>query len=164
MRLAVKLSRLNIENETGGPFGAAIFDTATHRLLAPGVNLVTGADCSVLHAEIVAIMVGQQVVGSYDLGFDREGGYELVSSCEPCAMCLGAIPWSGVRRLVCGARDDDARRIGLDEGAKPENWPRELEQRGITVSRDVCREAAAAVLDRYAAGGGAIYNGRQGSG
>jgi hypothetical protein len=36
MRLVVELSRLNVERETGGPFGAAIFERETGRLLAPG--------------------------------------------------------------------------------------------------------------------------------
>ena len=57
MRLAIELSRLNIQHGTGGPFGAAIFERETGRLLAPGVNLVTSLDCSVFHAEMVAIMV-----------------------------------------------------------------------------------------------------------
>ena len=41
---------------------------------------------------------------------------EMVASTQPCAMCLGATPWSGIRRLVCGARDEDAEEIGFDEG------------------------------------------------
>jgi hypothetical protein len=31
---------------------------------------------------------------------------------------FGAVPWSGVRRLACGARDEDASDIGFDEGPK----------------------------------------------
>jgi hypothetical protein len=68
MRLAVDLSRLNLRHETGGPFGAAIFEAGTGRLLAPGVNMVVASNCSVLHAEIVAMMVAQTTVGDFDLG------------------------------------------------------------------------------------------------
>src|SRR3712207_7387090 len=60
MRLAVELSRLNVRHGTGGPFGAAIFERETGELLAPGVNLVIAAKCSVFHAEMVAIMVAQR--------------------------------------------------------------------------------------------------------
>ncbi|HET7479564.1 MAG TPA: nucleoside deaminase, partial [Rubrobacteraceae bacterium] len=38
MRLVIELSRLNVEHGTGGPFGAAIFDLETNRLVAPGIN------------------------------------------------------------------------------------------------------------------------------
>ena len=162
MRLAVELARLNVQSGTGGPFGAAIFERESGRLLAPGVNLVVGSGCSVFHAEIVAIMVAQKVVGTFDLGGEGLPPYELVTSTEPCAMCLGATPWSGVRGLVCGARDEDARAVGFDEGAKMSEWARSLEGRGISVELDVLREEAAAVLWEYAELGGEIYNSRQG--
>ena len=91
MRFVIELARQNIEHRTGGPFGAAIFETTSGKLLAPGVNLVEPAHCSIAHAEMVAIALAQQTRGSYDLG--REGTIcELVTSTEPCAMCLGAIP------------------------------------------------------------------------
>jgi tRNA(Arg) A34 adenosine deaminase TadA len=156
MRLVIELARQNVRRKTGGPFGAAVFDLRTHRLLAPGVNLVVPATCSVAHAEIVAISVAQQLVGSHDLGREQPG-YELVSSVAPCAMCLGAIPWSGVRRVVSGAREEDARRIGFDEGIKPADWVGALERGGIAVVEGVCRDEAARVLQEYAVSGGLIY-------
>jgi tRNA(Arg) A34 adenosine deaminase TadA len=73
-------------------------------------------------------------------------------------MCLGAIPWSGVRSVLCGARDEDARSIGFDEGHKPPNWVKSLDSRGISVVRDVLREQAKAVLLEYGRRGGLIYN------
>ena len=162
MGLAVGLARENVRRGTGGPFGAAIFERETGRLLAPGVNLVVGSGCSVFHAEMVAIMVAQKTLGTFDLGDARVPAHELVTSTEPCAMCLGAVPWSGVRGLVCGARDEDARAVGFDEGAKMEAWIPALEERGIAVTRDVMREEAAAVLKEYAVSGGEIYNSRRG--
>jgi tRNA(Arg) A34 adenosine deaminase TadA len=162
MRLVVELSRLNVERGTGGPFGAAIFERETGRLLAPGMNLVVPSSCSVAHAEMVAIMIAQQVVGDFDLGGEGKPAYELYASTEPCAMCFGATPWSGVRSLLCGARDEDARAVGFDEGAKLPDWVTALEERGISVKRDVLREDAARVLRDYAESGGEIYNTRQG--
>ena len=157
MRLVVELSRQNVEHQTGGPFGAAVFDSEG-RLVAPGMNLVVASDCSVLHAEIVALAFTQKVLGRYDIGDGGTRRYDLVASTEPCAMCFGAVLWSGVSRLICAARDEDARGIGFDEGPKLPNWDAELESRGIAVMRDVLREEAAAVLHEYSAGGGAIYN------
>ena len=163
MRLVIELSRSNVDHGTGGPFGAGIFDLSTNRLVAPGVNLVATANLSAAHAEMVAIMISQQVVGHFDLGGEGLPAYELVTSTEPCAMCFGATPWSGVRWLVCGAREEDARAIGFDEGPKTPDWVASLEQRGISVARDVCRDEAAAVLRYYAENSGMIYNARQGA-
>jgi tRNA(Arg) A34 adenosine deaminase TadA len=158
MRLAVELANQNIEHRTGGPFGAAIFETGSGRLVGVGVNLVETSNCSILHAEMVAIATAQKAVGSYDLAAGGRLRHELATSTEPCAMCLGAIPWSGVRQVLCGARGEDACEIGFDEGAKPLNWVGELNGRGIEVARDILREEARAVLRRYAQAGGTIYN------
>jgi tRNA(Arg) A34 adenosine deaminase TadA len=125
------------------------------------VNLVLSSGYSFAHAEMVAIVVAPQPVGDFDLGGEGQPSYELVASTEPCSMCFGAIPWSGVRHLVCGARGEDAEAVGFDEGTKPAEWVRSLEERGITVERDVLRDEAASVLREYAERGGEIYNARQ---
>jgi tRNA(Arg) A34 adenosine deaminase TadA len=157
MRFVLELSRRNVWHGTGGPFGAAIFDS-DGRLIAPGINLVVISNCSLLHAEMVAIAGAQQKLGRYDIGDGGRLHYDLFATTEPCAMCFGAIPWSGVRRLVCGARDEDARAIGFDEGPKLADWAPALNDRGITVLRDVLRDDAVAVLRDYIATGGIIYN------
>jgi tRNA(Arg) A34 adenosine deaminase TadA len=162
MDFVVELSRLNVRNGTGGPFGAAIFRMDDGLLLSPGVNLVLAGGCSVLHAEIVTFMAAQLKAGTYDLSSAGLPPYELVTSTEPCAMCLGAVTWSGIRRLVCGARGADAEETGFDEGEKPPAWTKTLERRGISVLRDIRREQAVSVLREYRAGGGVIYNPRRG--
>ncbi|MCX5645715.1 MAG: nucleoside deaminase [Phycisphaerae bacterium] len=156
-RFAIELARQNVEHRTGGPFGAAVFEAASGRVVGVGVNLVEASNCSLAHAEMIAIALAQRAVGRYDLSA-AGGVYELATSTEPCAMCLGAIPWSGVRRVVCGARGEDAAAIGFDEGAKPADWVGALRQRGIEVVRDVLRDEAQAVLQQYAKAGGLIYN------
>jgi len=159
MALAIVLAANNIKN-SGGPFGAAVFEQRSGKLVAPGINLVLQTNCSVVHAEIVAIMLAQQQMANFDLSAVGLPDYELVSTTEPCAMCLGAIPWSGISSLVCGARDEDARRIGFDEGDKPEKWFQKLQSRAIKVTRDILRDEAIAVLQQYVDEGGIIYNGR----
>lgn len=163
MSLVIELARKNVEYGTGGPFGAAVLDDATGRLIAAGVNVVVNQYCSAAHAEIVAIMLAQRELNTHDLGAPGAPARVLVTSTEPCAMCLGAVPWSGVRRIVCGARGEDAEAIGMDEGAKPADWIGALAARGIDATRDVCREEARHVLAQYAASGGPIYNGRSAS-
>lgn len=157
MRWVVSLAQTNIRHG-GGPFAAAVFD-GQGKLVAAGVNRVVSERCSVLHAEMVALMLAQKKLGRYDLSDGGQQCLELFSSTEPCAMCLGALPWSGIRRLVCAARDEDARAAGFDEGDKPQPWWAGLERRGIEVVRDLCRDEARTVLRDYAAGGGEIYNG-----
>jgi tRNA(Arg) A34 adenosine deaminase TadA len=159
MGLAIKLAAENIKHD-GGPFGAAIFERQTGKLIAPGINLVMQTNCSIVHAEIVALVLAQQKLGNFDLGAEGLPDFELVSSTEPCAMCLGALPWSGIRSLVCGARDEDARSIGFDEGEKPVQWIEALENRSIKVTRDILRDTAKAILKQYVDEGGIIYNGR----
>jgi tRNA(Arg) A34 adenosine deaminase TadA len=160
MRFAIELARQNVERRTGGPFGAAVFEVASGRVVGVGVNLVEASNCSMAHAEMIAIALAQQTLGRYDLSAGG-GVYELATSTEPCAMCLGAIPWSGLKRVICGAHGEDAAAIGFDEGAKPADWVGELHKRGVEVVRDVLRDEARAVLQQYAQAGGLIYNAGQ---
>jgi tRNA(Arg) A34 adenosine deaminase TadA len=161
MRFVIGASERNVREKTGGPFAAAVFEHESGAMVALGVNLVVSQQSSVLQAEMVALMLAQQRLHTYDLGVAGIPSHELVTSCEPCAMCLGAIPWSGVRYLVAGAAGADAGSIGFDEGVKPENWIREHESRGIRVQTGVCREDARAVLRLYRQTGGCIYNSKK---
>jgi tRNA(Arg) A34 adenosine deaminase TadA len=161
MAFVIGAAKKNVASNTGGPFAAAVFESHTGKLVSLGVNLVTNQGISILHAEMVAIALAQRKLGIYDLGGAGVPEHELVASTEPCAMCFGAVPWSGVKRLVTGARDEDARRIGFDEGPKLPNWKAALEERGIAVTTDILREAAAEVLRDYLTSGGHIYNSRE---
>jgi tRNA(Arg) A34 adenosine deaminase TadA len=162
MRFVVALAARNVAERSGGPFAAAVFDAGSGRLLAAAVNRVVPEGVSLAHAEMLAISLAQRRVGCHDLGSDARLERELVTSTEPCAMCLGAIPWSGIKRLVCGARAGDAVCAGFDEGDRPSRWVQGLRRRGITVVRDVCRSEAAEILRRYRKTGGEVYNGRGG--
>lgn len=153
MQFVIALSRRSTE-DGGGPFGAAVLSDSLE-LVAAGVNRVLPAQASILHAEMLALLLAQKKVGSHDLSV--AGRFMLVTSCAPCAMCLGAIPWSGIQRVVCGARGEDAEAIGFDEGDKPDAWQARLMARSIQVESDVCRLEAVAVLQAYRAGGGSLY-------
>jgi tRNA(Arg) A34 adenosine deaminase TadA len=159
MRLAIAVSRTNVERATGGPFGAAIFEAPSGRLVAVGMNSVVRLNNCTLHAEMVAFMMAQQRVASFTLNAPHLPVHELYTSCEPCAMCLGATLWSGVRRVVYGAAREDASLLKFEEGPVfPESY-RYLEARGLRIQRDVLRDEARAVLELYRAGRGTIYNG-----
>ncbi|MCL2447498.1 MAG: nucleoside deaminase [Polyangiaceae bacterium] len=154
MRLAVDLAARNVAHG-GGPFGAAIVDAESGRVVSVGANWVVGQRSSLLHAEVAAIVFAQARIGSHTFA---GGSYELVTSSEPCAQCLGAALWSGVRRIVCGASVRDAEAIGFDEGPRRDDWVAQLESRGVGVSLGVLQPEARAVLVAYRDGGGVIYN------
>ena len=157
MAFVLAAAHKNIQLKTGGPFAAAIFNIEDGELISLGVNLVTTQGLSILHAEMVAIAIAQRRLQTYDLS-QASQTMRLVSSTEPCAMCLGAIPWSGVREVCTGARDEDARAIGFDEGAKPQNWVGSLNERGISVSTDILHQEARDILAFYQETEGTIYS------
>src|SRR5215204_6617784 len=142
MRLAITVSRENVERDTGGPFGAAIFESESGRLVAVGMNSVVRLNNCALHGEMVAFMMAQARIGSFTLHGPGLARHELFTSCEPCAMCLGGTLWSGVRRVVYGAAREDASRLNFEEGPVfPESY-QYLEVRGITIERNFLREDA----------------------
>ncbi|MDH5611517.1 MAG: nucleoside deaminase [Gammaproteobacteria bacterium] len=161
MKFVISAARKNVEEETGGPFAAAIFEIETGKLVSLGINLVTTQQLSILHAEMVAITVAQAKLKTYDLAETSLPKLELVTSTEPCAMCFGAIPWSGVARVVTAAKGEDAQNIGFDEGPKPDNWIKGLTDRGIQVIDNIERETSQAVLKLYQESSGHIYNSRE---
>lgn len=158
MQLAVALSAENVRQKTGGPFAAVVVNEQTDQLVSAGVNIVTAAGLSVAHAEIVALSLAQTAVQEWNLS--KAGTLQLVSTCEPCAMCFGAVPWSGVKSLVCGAAKQDAEAAGFDEGDKPDDWVNSLQRRGIVVQCGILSEQAVSVLVNYRNSGGTIYNAR----
>ena len=149
MRFAIQLALTNVTAKTGGPFGAAVFETKTGRLIVVGVNVVEPSTCSLAHAEMVALAKAHQALRHFDLGADGMPALELVTSCEPCAMCYGAIMWSGVPKVMCGVRGADALAIGFDEAPKPKKWVTELKKRKIVVTSDLCRDEAIVVFRQY---------------
>jgi tRNA(Arg) A34 adenosine deaminase TadA len=158
MALAIRLSAENVEREPGGgPFAAAVFHQDTGALVAVGVNSVVRLGNSVLHAEVMALVLAHQALGVHTFAPPDGPSLELVSSCEPCVMCLGAVAWSGVRRLVTGAAKADAEALGFDEGPVTAESYDQLRRRGVEVTRGVLRDEARAVLARYRELGRPVY-------
>lgn len=158
MRLAIAVARENVERGTGGPFGAAIFNAAGY-LVSVGMNSVVRLNNCTLHGEMVAFMMAQQRLGTFTLKSPSLPVHELYTSCEPCAMCLGTTLWSGVQRVVYAASREDASMLNFEEGPVfPESY-KYLEDRGITIVRQVLREEGRAVLELYRSRSGKIYNG-----
>lgn len=164
MEWVLSLAHRNIEARSGGPFAAAVFEKVSGRLVSVGVNRVVPCHTSIAHAETVALALAQQKLESHDLAAAGLPEMELVASAQPCIQCFGNTWWSGVRGLLIGARAQDVEEIvGFHEGPLPAGWPELLENRpaplpSVSVTRDLLREEARAVLARYRDMGGFVYN------
>jgi tRNA(Arg) A34 adenosine deaminase TadA len=163
MSAVIKFSRLNFQRGTGGPFAAGIFERDSGRLVVIGVNRVVPFNCSSAHAEVMAISLAQKRLGVYDLGAADLPAQQIVVNWRPCAMCLGAVLWSGVRSLVIAGDGPELEAItGFDEGPVHPQWISELNRRGIEVVNNVLRDEAIESYKEFAASKAFVYNARLG--
>ena len=161
MRFVLALTERNIREETGGPFGAAVFERDSGNLVSVGVNVVVRQNCSAAHAEMIALMLAQKELGHFDLGAARFPEHRLVTSGKMCAMCLGNVCWSGVREVLSSAEPEDVEKItGFDEGPTPSDYNMQLERRGIKIVPELLRSEGQTVLQLYVDLGGQVYNAR----
>ena len=150
------LAREHVDRGSGGPFAAAVYDLSTGERLSAALNTTIDSHCAAAHAELQALSLAQQRIGCHTL---EAIPCVLVSSSAPCTMCLGAIAWSGVRKLVFATNRKDVEAIGFDEGPATPRWRQELCRRGIEVLGPLRRRRGQAILRLYLERGGPIYNG-----
>lgn len=94
--------------EGGGPFGTVI--VGSDGVFAHGMNRVAQDQDPSAHAEIQAIRKAGAVHG---LGSLKKA--TLYASCQPCAMCLGAIAWARIGAVYYAATAGDAEAAGFRE-------------------------------------------------
>ncbi len=92
----------------GGPFGAVI--SKEGRIIAGSGNRVVLNNDPTAHAEILAIREAARLLKTHNLE-----DCVLYTSCEPCPMCLGAIYWSGIKRVIYASGRHDAEASGFDD-------------------------------------------------
>ena len=159
MQAALELSRLNVLYKTGGPFGSAVFNSKTHELTAVGVNRVVPENASIAHGEIMALLMAEEKLKTFSLCLETLPAFTLATSAQPCAMCYGALIWSGIKEILIGARGEDVESItGFDEGPLHPDWISEAEKRGIAIKRDIGRNEACTILRQYVEAEGKVYN------
>jgi guanine deaminase len=112
----------------GGPFGAVI--TRNGEIITEAFNEVVLTNDPTAHAEIMAIRKACKSAGTHDLS-----DCTLYTSCEPCPMCLGAIYWSGIRKVFYASDRKDAARAGFGDDFFYEEIYKSPDQRKILFSQ-----------------------------
>jgi len=141
------------QNKGYGPFAAAICDE-TGKILTMQHNSVILDNCSLHHAEINTIKAAQDRFKTYDLS---SYNLSICITAEPCAMCVGAIMWSGIKHVYFGTLSPIVEKItGFDEGYKPD-WDKYFQNKGIDVKGNIEPEVCEKVLLSYVNSGKIIY-------
>lgn len=130
------------------PFGALLVDSGGSVLLEAENSVVTDHDVTG-HAETNLVQLASRGLTSSQLV-----GCTFYSSAEPCAMCAGALYWSGIGRIVYALGEDELLRI---TGTHAENPTMSLPcrevfargQRHITVVGPALTEQARRVHEHF---------------
>jgi tRNA(Arg) A34 adenosine deaminase TadA len=107
LKRAIQLASESI-SEGGGPFGAVI--VKDNKIISEASNRVVLNNDPTAHAEILAIRMASSVLRSHELT-----ECTLYTSCEPCPMCLGAIYWSGIKKVLYSCDRTDAEAAGFSD-------------------------------------------------
>jgi len=141
MRRAMELAMENVRSGRGGPFACVIVKDG--KVIGEGTNLVTATNDPTAHAEMVAIRQACRTLGSFQLD-----GCELYTTCEPCAMCLGAIYWARPARIYFAGTSADAAAAGFDDAFIYDEIQKSPAARRIPMTQ-MMREEALAVFSAW---------------
>ncbi|MBT2488454.1 nucleoside deaminase [Streptomyces sp. ISL-96] len=128
MEQAISLATNSVTNG-GGPFGALVAKGG--EVVAIGNNQVTATLDPTAHAEVSAMRGACKKLDTFSLE-----GCVLITSCEPCPMCLSSALWARFDRIIYAADRHDAAVAGFDdrkfydlfEKQPASMWPMPVEQ------------------------------------
>ena len=140
MRRAIALSRENVSQRNGGPFGAVIVKDA--QIIGEGFNRVTASNDPTAHAEVVAIRAACAHINNFDLS-----GAVIYTSCEPCPMCLSAIYWARLAQIYYANTKIDAANIQFDDDFIYKEIAKDPQARAIPMTQLLRDEAQQAFVD-----------------
>jgi tRNA(Arg) A34 adenosine deaminase TadA len=109
---AIGIARL-ARDHGNHPFGALLADAAGDVLLTAENTVVTDSDATG-HAETNLVRLAS---GRFSTG--ELAAMTLYSSAEPCAMCSGAIYWSGIGAVVYALAETDLYELTGDDPQNP---------------------------------------------
>lgn len=141
MNLAIELSK-----KAYYPYGAILVKDGEIIGRSDSDTIVSKSPFS--HAELRAIEDAMNHLGGY---LCAEGGHgvTIYSSCEPCAMCMGAILYTGISRLVYGATLEDSLECVNDILAKSNDVAEACHNRKIEIVPEFQRSEAVKVLKNW---------------
>jgi len=125
LQQAIELAIHSAKNN-GGPFGAVIVKDG--KIIAEGHNQVTENCDPSAHAEIMAIRAACKNINDHQLS-----DCVIYSSCEPCPMCMSAIYWARIPKLVYAATAEDAANAGFDDQFIVDELQKPYSQRSIMI-------------------------------
>lgn len=134
MRRAITLSVEKMKQGCGGPFAAVIVRDG--EILAEGFNEVTSSNDPTAHAEVMAIRKACERLADFSLHKAT-----IYTSCEPCPMCLAAIYWARIDRIVYANSREDAANIGFDDEFLYQEINLPTDQRRIPTQRLMAEDA-----------------------
>ncbi len=108
LRQAIQLAREHFVAGKGGPFGAVVVREG--KVVGRGWNQVVRALDPTAHAEVLAIRDAARRLGTHVLD-----DCAIFCSCEPCPMCLSAVYWARIPRVVFAGEGEDAKAAGFDD-------------------------------------------------
>jgi tRNA(Arg) A34 adenosine deaminase TadA len=129
LSLAIRTAEENM-SDGGGPFGAVIVSDG--RIIARAGNRVVAGHDPTAHAEVMAIRIASSTLGTHDLS-----NCVIYTSCEPCPMCLGAIYWAGIGRIVYASDRYMAAEAGFDDNRIYTELPLPTGMRSIVMDQDL---------------------------
>lgn len=141
MREAIQLSRKMMHQGKSGPFGAVV--VKDNVIVGRGYNQVTANNDPTAHAEVQAIRQACQQLNTFNLA-----GCELYTSCEPCPMCLGAIWWARIDKIVYAANRTDAAKAGFSDNDFYQELAKENHQRSVAM-QELLRNEAIITFDEW---------------
>lgn len=107
MALAIEKARTTMNNDIGGPFGAAITDKEGNVICVTSNSVLSASDPTA-HAEINAIREACRILNTIDLS-----DYYLFTTAFPCPMCISAVIWANITKVYYGCEPLDAEKIGF---------------------------------------------------
>lgn len=124
MSMAIQSAREGVLSGDGGPFGACVVHE--DKIIAVTHNTVLKDKDPTRHAEMNAIRLASQHLNTHILS-----GCTLYSTAEPCPMCLSAIYWARLDRVVIGVSRHIAASFGFIDAELYEELYAAPEQRKL---------------------------------
>ena len=134
---------IEISKKAPYPYGAVI--VKDNQIIGRSDANTAVSKSAFSHAELVAIENAMEHLGGH-LCAEGGKGVTIYSSCEPCAMCMGAILYTGIERLVYGATLEDSKECVNEILAKAESVANACNNRNIEITHELEREKAVEVL------------------